>query len=169
MGGSSKSGNAGKTYNYFGTMAGALCVGPVDALVSIIMNGQEMWPKGTPWVLGANITAGTLYVFDAQTWTCTSNHVASATNAPGSGLEGWAEYTFARGLADYNDFSITDSTGIFWRTLRLYWGTQTQTVDHYLQSANNSAGDQHPDYKGICYVVLIDFCLGQDWPVGTEP
>ena len=165
---SKKSGNTGTTYDYYGTMAGALCAGPVDALVSIILNGQEMWPQGTPWTVGANIVAGKPYVFDAQTWTCTANHVASNTNAPGSGLEGWAEYVFARGTAAYNDFSITDSTGVFWGNLRLYWGTAAQTADPLLSSGGNSNGDQHPSYAGVCYVILMDFCLGEEIQSGPN-
>ena len=159
---SGKSGGAGQTYDYYGTIACGVCLGPVDALVSIILNGQEVWPQGTPWASGLNIIAGQLYVYDAQTWVCTTNHTASNTNTPGSGLEGWTEYTFARGSGAYNDFSIATSDGTYYGVLRFYWGTQTQTVDHYLQSANNSSGDQHPNYAGICYIVLIDFLLGQE-------
>jgi hypothetical protein len=169
MGGSSKSGGAGTTYNFYGTLAGALCAGPVDALVSIILNGQEMWPKGTPWIAGNTCNPGTPYVFDAQTWTCTTTHVATGANAPGSGLEGWTEYAFTRsGGATSNDFSLTDSTGVFWGVLRLYWGTSAQTVDPLLMSTGNTAGDQHPDYKGICYCLLIDFCLGQEIQSGPN-
>lgn len=169
MGGSSKGGGgASTTFNFYGTMAGGVCAGPVDALVSIIMNGQEVWPMGTAWVAGNTIAAGTPYVFDAQTWVCTTPHVATTANAPGSGLEGWTEYNFARSSATYNDFSITDSQGVFWGVLRLYWGTQAQTVDYYLQAAHNTAGHQHPDYKGICYVVLIDFCFGQEIQSGPN-
>ena len=159
---SGKSGGAGQTYDYYGTIACGVCLGPVDSLVSIILNGQEVWPQGTPWATGLNIIAGQLYVYDAQTWVCTTNHTASTTNAPGSGLEGWTEYTFARGSAAYNDFSIATSDGTYYGVLRFYWGMQTQTVDHYLQSANNSSGDQHPNYAGICYIVLTDFLLGQE-------
>ena len=176
MGGGGKGGGAGSTNNYYGTMAGGLCVGPVDELVAIIANGQEVWPKGTPWKVGLACAAGTLYVFDAQTWTCTANHVASAANAPGSGLEGWKEYTFARGANLYDDFSLTQSDGTHLGTLRFYWGTNAQTVDFYLQSANNDGGvkgnfgtgDQHPDYKGLCYIVLIDFLFGQEIQSGPN-
>ena len=37
-----KSGGAGTTYDYYGTIACGVCVGPVDALISIIMDGQEV-------------------------------------------------------------------------------------------------------------------------------
>ena len=167
--GGGKSGGAGTTYDYYGTIACSVCAGPVDALVSIIMDGQEVWPQGTAWTVGADIVAGDLYVYDAQTWVCTSNHVASQANAPGSGLEGWTEYTFARGTAAYNDFSITTSDGTYYGVLRFYWGTTTQTVDPYLESTGNdggvagaATGDQHPPYAGVCYIVLIDFLLGQE-------
>ena len=161
MGSGGKSGAAGQTYDYFGTMAGGLCVGPVDELVAIIANGQEVWPKGIAWSVGRTCVAGTLYVFDAQTWTCSNSHVATTANAPGSGLEGWTEYTFARGLNPYDDFSLTQSDGTHLGTLRFYWGTNAQAVDFYLQSANNDGGvkgnlgngDQHPSYAGLCYCV----------------
>lgn len=175
MGGKS-GGAAGQTYDYYGTLAGGLCVGPVSEVVSIILNGQEAWPRGTPWILAASILPGVMYVFDAQTWTCTTAHVASLTNAPGSGLEGWTEYTFKYHGSPEDDFSLSASDGTFQGTLRLYWGTAAQTVDFYLQAANNDggikghvgAGDQHPDYKGVCYCVLIDFLLGQEIQSGPN-
>lgn len=176
MGSGGKSGAAGQTYDYFGTMAGGLCVGPVDELVAIIANGQEVWPKGIAWSVGRTCVAGTLYVFDAQTWTCSNSHVATTANAPGSGLEGWTEYTFARGLNPYDDFSLTQSDGTHLGTLRFYWGTNAQAVDFYLQSANNDGGvkgnlgngDQHPSYAGLCYCVLIDFLFGQEIQSGPN-
>ena len=159
-----KSGSgASTTYDYYGTMAGILCLGPVQQLVSIILNGEEVWPQGTAWVLGGTCTAGTLYVFDAQTWTCTTTHVATSANAPGSGLEGWTEYTYTRGPTEIStDFSITDSAGTYYGVIRIYWGTAAQTTDYYLLSANNDGGvagnlgngDNHPGYPGVCYFVL---------------
>jgi hypothetical protein len=171
MSGGGKSGGAGSTtYNYYGTIAGGLCVGPVDELVSIILNGKEVWPGGVAWAVGLSILTGTshLYVFNGQTWYCTNAHTASTANAPGSGLNGWTEYTFARSGADYNDFSITADDGTYYGVIRLYWGTQTQTADPLLASSGNDKGDQHPDYKGICYVVLRDFLFGQEIQSGPN-
>lgn len=176
MAGGGKSGGLGQTNDYYGTMAGAVCIGVNEDLIAILLNSQEVWPKGTPWTLGGTCTAGKLYVFDAQTWTCTTTHTATAINAPGSGLEGWVEYTFTRGGEDYDDFSITGSDGTYYGVLRFYWGTQTQTVDTLLTSANNDggikgnlgSGDQHPSYTGLCYVVLHDFMLGQEVQSGPN-
>jgi len=174
MGG--KSGNAGQTYDYYGTMAGAICVGPVTELLSIILNGQEAWPRGTPWVLGSTCMPGTMYVFDAQTWTCTAQHVATNANAPGSGLEGWTEYSFKYHGSPHDDFSCYDDSGTFQGVLRLYWGTAAQTVDTYLTAAANDGGvkgnlgngDTHPPYTGLCYCILIDFLLGQEIQSGPN-
>ena len=164
-----KGGGGGTTYDYYGTLAGGVCLGPVDALVSIILNGKEVWPGGVPWVVGANYTAGSsLVVFNGQSWLCQTNHTASDANAPGSSATYWLEYVFSRGSADYNDFTIVDDTNVTYGVLRLYWGTQTQTVDPLLTSAGNTLGDQHPDYKGICYVILRDFLLGQEIQSGPN-
>ena len=166
----------GTMYDYFGTLAGGVCIGPNEDLVAIILNGQEVWPKGTPWTLGATCTAGTLYVFDAQTWTCTSTHVATSDNAPGTGLEGWIEYVFTRSSETYDDFSLTASDGTYYGVMRFYWGTNAQTVDNLLQSTGNDGGvtgnkgngDQHPDYEGLVYVVVRDFLLGEEVQSGPN-
>lgn len=170
MSGGGKSGGAGSTtYDYYGTLAGGLCVGPVDALVSIILNGKEVWPGGTAWAVGVTYTAGVgIFVFNGQSWTPTTTHVSTNLNAPGSSAGYWTEYVFARSSADYNDFSITADDGTFYGVIRLYWGTQTQTVDPLLMSTGNNKGDQHPDYKGICYVILKDFLFGQEIQSGPN-
>lgn len=170
MGGGGKSGGAGSTtYNYYGTLAGGLCLGPVDELVSIILNGKEVWPGGKPWAVGVNYTAGAgIFVFNGQSWTPTANHTSSNLNAPGSSSSFWTEYTFARGGADYNDFSIVGDDGTHYGIARLYWGTQTQTADPLLASSGNDKFDQHPDYKGVCYVILRDFLFGQEIQSGPN-
>ncbi|MDE1906155.1 MAG: hypothetical protein KGH75_06850 [Rhodospirillales bacterium] len=176
MGGSKSGGAGSQTYDYYGTLAGAVCIGPVDELVAILLNSEEVWPKGVAWRIGLACVPGTLYVFDAQTWTCTTPHVASNTNAPGSGLEGWTEYTFKYHGAPYDDFSITASDGTHQGALRFYWGTPAQTVDAYLTAAANDGGvkgnigngDTHPDYRGVCYIILIDFLFGQEVQSGPN-
>ena len=174
MGGGGKFGGGTQTYVYYGTIACGVCVGPVDELVSIILNGQEVWPQGVPWTgVGGTSTAGTLYVFDAQTWTCTTTVTNTAANAPGGTdlTPGWTQYTFARPAlpTTYTDISITTSDDTYYGVLRFYWGLQT-TPDYYLSTGNNDGlglngaggGDQHPAYTGLCYIVLINFLFGQE-------
>ena len=163
-----KSGGSTPAYNYYGTLAGGVNFGPNDALVAILINSEEVWPKGIAWAVGMICKVNTLYVFDAQSWTCSVNHVATDANAPGSGQNGWVEYAYTP-TGTFDDFSLSASDGTFYGTLRFYWGTNAQTVDDLLQATGNDAGvagnrgngDQHPDYQGLSYVVIRDFLLGQ--------
>ncbi|MDB6017658.1 MAG: hypothetical protein JWR19_2147 [Pedosphaera sp.] len=152
-----KSGGGGqKTYDYFGTIAGAICTGPVDALIAIIIDGQEVWPLGKIWAVGSSVVAGELWMFNSITYVAQVTHVASFANQPENPTY-WAEYSFPRGGSPFDDISIHN-----WGLARFYWGTQAQTVDHNLQAAYNNYGEQHPDYKGIAYIVLIDFLFGRE-------
>lgn len=54
---------------------------------------------------------------------------------------------------DYVDITITDHGSV-----RLYWGTPTQSVDPVL--ATYSAIEDHPPYQGLAYLVFDDLLLG---------
>lgn len=56
-----------------------------------------------------------------------------------------------RGSEDFVDVTIPD-----YGVMRLYWGTETQMADPYLQTS----GIAHPAYRGICYVVFNQLFLG---------
>ena len=45
-----------------------------------------------------------------------------------------------------------------WGTVRLYWGTETQTQDADLVAS----GVLHPAYRGTCYAVFLDLFIGKD-------
>jgi hypothetical protein len=154
--GSAKDVNGGKSYNYFGTIAGAVCAGPVDALIAVIVDGKELWPGGKIWYAGATITAGQIWKFNHISFVALSDHTASTANQPGNATY-WTEYTFPRGSNPYDDITIS-GRGV----MRLYWGTQGQTVDPKLQSTGNNYSEEHPDYKGVCYIEPIDFLFGQE-------
>jgi hypothetical protein len=47
MGGSK--GASGKIKNYYGTVAGVICMGPVDHLVALILDGKTIWPTSKGW------------------------------------------------------------------------------------------------------------------------
>ena len=170
-GGGKKGGGASQAKNYYGSVAGGVCIGAVDELVAVLVNSEECWPRGTPWSVGMGIEAGGLYVFDAQTWVCTSNHVASSANAPDGtdASPGWTEYSFPR-PADWatnpahrsSDFTLIANDETVYGKMTFYWGTNLQTVDEILRSDGNNLSDQHPDYKGFVYVVIKDFLLGQE-------
>lgn len=48
------------------------------------------------------------------------------------------------------------------RVVRFYWGTEAQTVDPLLSPGGNNHGHEHPAYKGVCYLVLVDFFFGRE-------
>ena len=59
----------------------------------------------------------------------------------------------------YRDVSHPDYVDIVipgFGEMRLYWGTETQEPDEYLQTS----GVQHPAYRGLCYVVFNRLFLG---------
>lgn len=153
-------GNDPSMYDYYGTVAGAFCVGQVDSLLSILNNGQEVWPGGKPWSVGLVINVNDLYVYDAQTYICQLNHTTSTLTAPPNPTY-WAPYVFAKGAGAYDDITITAPGKITYGVMRIYWGTPGQVVEPLLTSGGNDHGDQHPNYQGVCYIVLIDFLLGQ--------
>jgi hypothetical protein len=99
-----------KTYDYYGTIAGVVCLGVVDSLNSVTVDNKVVW------------------------------------HGP-----------LVRDAAPYEDVDIPNRG-----TLRIYWGTDAQTVDSNLESAHNDRSEQHPDYKGVCYVVLKNFLFGRE-------
>ncbi|MEX0331493.1 MAG: hypothetical protein AB3N64_08740 [Puniceicoccaceae bacterium] len=48
------------------------------------------------------------------------------------------------------------------RVVRFYWGTEIQSVDPLLISGGNNYSQSHPAYKGVCYIVLVDFFFGRE-------
>jgi len=169
---SGKAGGAGTTYDYFGTIACGVCIGPVDDIVSIILDGNEVWPTNVnAWpsgTAGFNVTSGQLWVYDAQVWVAQQSFAVPADvqntdpTIPGNDAAYWVQYTFPRpgsfspAGADYSDFTITAGQGTSepttYGTLRFYWGESPQTVDNVL-NGHNDTGDVHPGYSGISYCV----------------
>jgi hypothetical protein len=67
--------------------------------------------------------------------------------------------TLTRAAAAYDDVTIT-GYGI----MRIYWGTDAQVADDVLKTANNDKSENHPDYKGVCYVILGPLAAGGKKP-----
>ncbi|MBU6409383.1 MAG: hypothetical protein KGR98_03250 [Verrucomicrobia bacterium] len=176
MGSSSKSATPSNTYDYYGSIACGLCVGPVADLIGIVLDGQAVWPQGNVWIAagGFNVNNGDLYVYDAQTWVAQqsfavpANPSSSDPTVPGNDAAYWVEYTFAPGAEAYDDFTITTPSnsqyeGTTYGNLRIYWGAAAQAADAFLNSI--SGGETHPGYIGVCYCIAgpdsAGFLLGQ--------
>jgi len=179
MGSSSSSSS---TYQYFGTIAGVVCQGPVDALIAVIVNDKELWPGGSLWEEGKSIKQNSIWLFNHISYIASTSptghwpYTAADFNQPGTNY--WTEYTLPRGNDIFTDVSIPAYQNVG-GTMRIYWGTQDQVADPLLAGAivyvnnplnpyeetviasGNNYSETHPDYKGICYIVLRDFSLGQ--------
>lgn len=154
-GGKGSSGGSG-AYDYYGTIAGLVCAGPVDYLLGVIVDGKDMWPGATAWASGSAYVVNDIRAYGPKTWKCVLNHTSSSGNAPPN-VTYWVEYSLARGVADYTDVTIANIG-----TMRIYWGTQTQAQDSLLASAGNNFSEDHPAYKGQCYIVLRDCLFGRE-------
>jgi hypothetical protein len=177
-------------YNYYASFAALACIGPVDALHDIFLNGDSVY-AGTVAIAAASLThvgaTATFHSTNAHglttgqsvlingaeqleyngtfpitvtgansfTYAISGNPVSPATT-PNSQSYITARVHLApvvRGVAHPDSVAITiPNFGV----MRLYWGTETQTRDAYL----NSGPFQHPAYRGICYAVFEQLFLG---------
>ncbi len=157
MGSGGKSGGGGSnSYDYYGTIAGVVCWGVVDELIAIIVDGVEIYPEATNWELSSTINANEIRRYAGRVWKCKTQHIATEANCPPNNNY-WENYSFKR-IEGEDCATITTKQG----DVKIYWGTQTQTVDTLLTPSGNNAGDLHPDYKGVCYVILKDFLFGRE-------
>jgi hypothetical protein len=119
-----KDGGAGGTaHDYFGSIAGIVCAGPVDELVAVIIDGKLAWPAAAIWEAGKGYLVGDLKHYAFRVWRCTTAHTSATENAPPDPTN-WTSYSVAR--ADQPNpypFSIEK-----WGQAYLYWGTADQEL-----------------------------------------
>src|ERR1051326_711544 len=121
--GGDKSGSSGKAHDYYGSIAGVVCAGPVDELVAVIIDGKLAWPSAPIWIADHDYAVGDLVHYAFRVWRCTSAHTSASGNAPPDPTK-WTSYSVAR--ADQPNpypFSIEN-----WGQAYLYWGTADQVL-----------------------------------------
>lgn len=167
MGGKTNAG--GKSKDYFGTVAGLVCAGPVSELVAIVNDGHIIWPVADrgKWVavLPSNGTykAGEMVNWIGRIWKALSEHVPTSANAPGSsvGANYWAEVTVKR-----TDPGVTNPYFVdLGRTggLIFYWGEADQVLATTPPMAvPELATAGHPPYRRQCFVVLKNWLFGRE-------
>lgn len=157
MAGGGKGGGGGGSgvYDYYGTIAGVVCDGPVDELLAIIIDGKESWPGAAQWKVGLAVTAGQVYAFGGRNWQVVTGHTTSTINQPPGG--NWIAHSVERGASVYTDITV-----VGYGTCRIYWGTASQVRDPDLTAANNDAAEDHPSYRNTCYIVLKNFLFGRE-------
>jgi hypothetical protein len=104
MGGSK--GASGKIKNYYGTVAGVICMGPVDHLVALILDGKTIWPTSKGW-------ADDVVNVQAVTYSRKSNVATVQFSTPTRLAGGSALHKFVlSGMADasFNEAAATSPT-----------------------------------------------------------
>lgn len=164
-GGKGDSGGSG-TYDYFGSIIGAVCAGPVDSLLAIIIDGKEAWPAAAAFKTGVAYAVNNLVNHLGRTWKCISTIGTSSTvNAPPNATY-WVEYSLDRDGSN-PDFVNVTVTG--WGSMRFNWGTATPTLqnkftayDSGTNPTGNKAGHSHPPYAHCATAGFVDFLSGRE-------
>lgn len=153
--GGDKSGSSGKAHDYYGTIAGVVCAGPVDELVAIIIDGKLAWPSAESWAAGKDYVIGDLRRYAFRVWRCTAAHTSADANAPPDPTK-WTSYSVARtGQPNPYPFSIEH-----WGQAYLYWGTADQALDTVGEKTLHDYG--HPPYRRQAVLVLKAFLFGRE-------
>lgn len=156
-GGKGGSGGSG-TYDYYGTIAGAVCAGPVDELVAIVLDGKTVWPKANTWEAAKSYLVGDIAQWQGVVYYCVTAHTSTTGNKP-TGVSGnawWQRYTITRATQP-NPAAITvDGYGAAY----FYWGTPTQTLDATGEKTMFDRG--HPPYRRQAFIVLKNFLFGRE-------
>jgi len=154
-----KGGDAGsKLYDYYGTIAGIVCAGPVDELVAILVDGRIVWPTATFWNAGQTVAIGDLRQWLGVVWKATQAHTTSNANKPPTATH-WVRYSLVRtvGPSATNPYPLTvDGYGAAY----FYWGTDDQVLDTVGEARLSANG--HPAYRRQAVLVLKDFLFGRE-------
>ena len=154
-----KGGDKGtQIYDYFGTIAGVVCAGPVDELVSIIVDGRTVWPTAPAWNAGQVLLIGDLRKWLGVVYKATQSHTTSNLNKPPASTH-WVRYSVVRtvGPSASNPYPLTvDGYGAAY----LYWGTDDQILDASGEAI--LAANGHPGYRRQCFLVLKAFLFGRE-------
>lgn len=132
------------------SLALAACHGPVDRLYAIYMGGYMIWSL--------------------------SGYRGDESNPGGQpGSPNWSEYQAGSHYGDGRDRGGSGGGPDYQNRMRVYWGTQEQSPDPFLNGTDRSyphalnpgriiteralQGHPHPAYRGICYVVFYGLHL----------
>lgn len=146
------SGGGGKSQDYYGDIAAAICLGPVDELVSLIVDKKLVWPKASDYSASVSYSLGNLVSYSGKVWEWNNVTPSVAGTAPPSGS--WIQYTVKRASVA-NPFLFTVEG---YGNASFYWGTSTQT----LTSGGFLDTNGHPNYRGTAVLELTQFLFGRE-------
>jgi len=163
----------GKQQDYYGSIAGVICAGPVEALVAIIIDSKTVWPKSRFWSHGELVQATTptsaafLRVWGGRCYECIKANFCDFTNAPPN-PEFWKLfYVLASDVSPNGEpFKATvENYGEAW----IYWGTANQQLatspenrEGKTRPPENIFAEIHPPYRRQCFIFLRNFLFGAE-------
>lgn len=142
------------TNDYYGTIAGLICAGPVDELVAIIVDSKVAWPTADAWAAGT-YAANSVVLYNGRFYQTPSSTSATPPSAP------WVEYTLKSSSATVDGYTSVAVDSLR-ASIRLYWGSTTQNADAALINTAITGGDVHPKYLGMCYAVFEQIYFGSE-------
>jgi len=158
MGSGDKGGGGSGAHDYYGTIAGIICAGPVDSIEAIIQDKKVVWPEAPDWIYayGEYYTVGEMVNWEGRVWICVTNHTSHIDFPPGIAPE-WVQYSLKRtdpGVTNPVQITVTG-----YGTAVLYWGTDDQTLDSGIEPTFAAS---HPPYRRQCFVLLKDWLFGRE-------
>lgn len=149
-------GGGGSTFDYFGTIAGAVCAGPVKSLLAFEVDGKIVWPKAEPWA-AATYPPGSVVLHEGRFYTTASSTSATPPSAP------WTIYKLTNASRNSDGYTAFTVEGYGpQNNARFYWGFANQAADSVLVNPAITGGEIHPPYLNVAYFVLIDFLAGRE-------
>lgn len=178
-------GGGGSGTNYYAGFAVAFCLGPVDALHDLHLNGDAVFTSNTAirpsslrqlnntaaFIAQANhnlVTGNVVIIVGADQPEFNGEFTVVVINAntftyhiPGTSIIGEKATGQIKAYQKLDPIyrgaeDFVDITVPTYGVMRLYWGTETQPADVYL----GISGTDHPPMKGICYAVFKSWFLG---------
>jgi hypothetical protein len=158
MGSGGKGGGGGGSHDYFATIAGLVCAGPVSALVAIVQDKKVIWPTAADWIFasGEVYEVGDLVQYGGMVWRCIEGHVSHPDWPPGVAPE-WERYVLRRTDPGVGNPTVLTVPGL--GTAILYWGTADQVLDPVSEPAFAAV---HPPYRRQCFVILKNWLSGRE-------
>ena len=109
MGGNKGGGGGASTYDYFGSIAGAICIGQIDSILAILVDSKIVWPKEPEWKSGEAISIYALRTHNGAVYQALQSHTTDASNEPPNTTY-WTRYQLVRPAAP------TWTAGTTWTT-----------------------------------------------------
>jgi len=138
-------------YDYYGHVAGVVCVGPVTHLMGVVCDGKLIWPGYVVWEENKTYGSGAIVAHGGRIWQCVLTHQSTKQNAPPSMY--WQIFTVWLGDKS-NPFSIYIPG---YGTMFFYRGTLDQDV--HPMGVLKYLG--HPPCRGFAVVELVHWYLGR--------